>query len=62
MVDEQRPPLVTWRSLKDDLGLTRAEIETDLSLINLANFGGGTYALTAEASKEGNTSSSARKR
>ena len=53
LVDEQRPPLVTWRSLKDDLGLTRAEIETDLSLINLANFGGGTYALTAEASKEG---------
>jgi predicted DNA-binding transcriptional regulator YafY len=53
LVDEQRPAMVTWRSLKDDLGLTRAEVETDLALINLANFGGGTYALAAEACKEG---------
>jgi predicted DNA-binding transcriptional regulator YafY len=53
LVDEQRPPLVTWRTIEDDLGLTRAEVETDLSLINLVNFGGGTYALTAEAGDEG---------
>lgn len=53
LVDEQRSDLITWRSLEDDLGLTRAEVETDLSLINLVNFGGGTYALTAEACDEG---------
>ena len=53
LVDERRPALVTWRSLEVDLGLTRAEIETDLALINLVNFGGGTYALTAESGNEG---------
>jgi len=53
LVDEQQPALVTWRSLRDELGLTRAEVEADLSLINLANFGGGTYALAAEAGEEG---------
>ncbi len=35
------------------MGLTRAEVEEDLGLINLVNFGGGTYALTAEAVDEG---------
>jgi predicted DNA-binding transcriptional regulator YafY len=53
LVDEQRPALVTWQALKADLGLTRAEVEADLSLINLVNFGGGTYAITAEAGPEG---------
>jgi predicted DNA-binding transcriptional regulator YafY len=53
LVDERKPELVTWRSLEDDLGLTRAEVETDLALINLVNFGGGTYALTAETGDEG---------
>jgi proteasome accessory factor C len=53
LVDEQRPALVTWQALEDDLGLTRAEVETDLSLINLVNYGGGTYALTAEPGPEG---------
>jgi predicted DNA-binding transcriptional regulator YafY len=53
LVDERRPGLVTWRSLENDLGLTRAEAEADLSLINLVNFGGGTYALTAEADDDG---------
>jgi predicted DNA-binding transcriptional regulator YafY len=53
LVDEERPALVTWKALKNDLGLTRAEVETDLSLINLVNFGGGTYALTAEAGPDG---------
>ncbi len=48
LVDEQRPVLVPWRALEQDLGLSRAEVESDLSLINLVNFGGGTYALTAE--------------
>ncbi len=49
LLDEERPELVTWQALHEDLGLTRAEVEADLSLINLVNFGGGTYALTAEA-------------
>jgi proteasome accessory factor BC len=53
LVDEQRPALVMWRTLKNDLGLTREEVEADLALINLVNFGGGTYALTAEAGPEG---------
>ncbi len=53
LVDERRPEVVTWRALKTDLGLTRAEVEADLQLINLVNFGGGTYALTAEATEEG---------
>jgi len=53
LVDEKRPPLVTWKTLEEDLGLSRAEVEDDLSLINLVNYGGGTYALTAEAGPEG---------
>jgi proteasome accessory factor C len=53
LADEHRPQLVTWQMLKNDLGLTRAEIEPDLSLINLVNYGGGTYALFAEAGPEG---------
>ncbi len=53
LVDENRPALVTWKTLKDDLGLSRAEVETDLSLINLVNFGGGTYVIMAETSEEG---------
>lgn len=53
LVDEQRPPTVSWKDLEDDLGLTRAEVETDVSLINLMNFGGGTYALTADVGPEG---------
>jgi predicted DNA-binding transcriptional regulator YafY len=53
LVDEQRPSLVAWQALEHDLGLTRTEVETDLSLINLMNFGGGTYALTAEAGPTG---------
>lgn len=53
LLDEGRPELVSWQALHADLGLTRAEVEADLSLINLVNFGGGTYALTAEAIPEG---------
>lgn len=53
LVDKRRPELVTWQALRADLGLTQAEVEADLSLINLVNFGGGTYALTAEATNEG---------
>jgi predicted DNA-binding transcriptional regulator YafY len=53
LVDAQRPSLVTWQSLQDDLGLSHAEVENDLSLINLVNYGGGTYALTAKAGPEG---------
>jgi proteasome accessory factor BC len=53
LVDERRPALVTWEALESDLGLTRTEVETDISLINLVNFGGGTYALMAEVTPEG---------
>jgi proteasome accessory factor BC len=53
LVDDDRPPLVTWQSLVKDLGLSRAEVESDLSLINLINFGGGTYAVMAEARAAG---------
>jgi proteasome accessory factor BC len=53
LLNEQCPGIVSWQVLKDDLGLTRAEAEADIALINLVNFGGGTYALTAEASSEG---------
>jgi predicted DNA-binding transcriptional regulator YafY len=53
LLDENRPDLVTWQALENDLGLTREEVESDLGLINLVNFGGGTYALTAEAVAQG---------
>ena len=53
LLDEARPQLVTWDMVRRDLGLSRSEVEEDLSLINLVNFGGGTYALTAEATDEG---------
>jgi proteasome accessory factor BC len=55
LVDERTPGLVSWATLHDDLALTRAEIEADLALINLVNFGGGTYALLAEADDRGVT-------
>ena len=53
LVDEGRPAVIGWQTLRDDLGLTRAEVEDDLGLINLVNFGGGTYVLTAEAGPDG---------
>jgi len=53
LVGKERPALITWEALKRDVGLTRGEVETDLSLINLVNFGGGTYALSAEAEETG---------
>jgi len=53
LTDERRPEVVPWRTLADDLGLSRAEIESDIALLNLVNFGGGTYALYAEAADEG---------
>ncbi len=53
LLDEKRPALVPWDALQTDLGLTRAEVQEDLGLINLVNFGGGTYALTAEATDQG---------
>ena len=53
LVDEHRSSPVAWGALLDDLGLTRAEVEADLPLINLMNFGGGTYTLTSEAGPDG---------
>jgi proteasome accessory factor BC len=53
LVDERRPDLIPWADLQSDLGLTRAEVEADLHLINLVNFGGGTSVLYAEAEESG---------
>lgn len=53
LLDPGRPAVIPWAAVEHDLGLSRDELEADLSLINLVNFGGGTYALMAEAEKEG---------
>jgi proteasome accessory factor C len=53
LADARRPEFITWTTLREDLGLARAEIEPDLALINLVNFGGGTYALDARAEQGG---------
>ena len=50
---EERPGIVTWQAIHDDLGLSRQEVEADLALLNLVNFGGGTYALWTEADDDG---------
>ena len=52
-MEPERPVLIPWEVVEHDLGLSRDEIEADLSLINLVNFGGGTYALMAEAERGG---------
>ncbi len=53
LLDPERPALIPWTAVEHDLGLSRDEVEADLSLVNLVNFGGGTYALMAEAEKAG---------
>ncbi len=53
LVEPERPELVPWKVIERDLGLTRAELEEDLRLVNMVNFGGGTYALFAEAEPKG---------
>lgn len=53
LLDVRTPELVAWEAVERDLGLTRKEIEEDLALINIVNFGGGTYALYAEAREDG---------
>ena len=53
LVDPGRPALIPWAQVEHDLGLSRQEIEEDLSLISMVNFGGGTYALMAEAERGG---------
>ena len=53
LVDPERPPLIPWAQVEHDLGLSRQEIEEDLSLVSMVNFGGGTYALMAEPEREG---------
>jgi predicted DNA-binding transcriptional regulator YafY len=53
LVEPGRPQLIPWAAVEHDLGLSREEVEGDLSLINLVNFGGGTYAVTAEAERGG---------
>ncbi len=53
LVDARRSVPIPWHAFTADLGLTRREVEEDLSMINLMNFGGGTYTLTTEAGPEG---------
>ena len=53
LVDPGRPALIPWAQIGHDLGLSRREIEEDLSLVSMVNFGGGTYALMAEPEREG---------
>ncbi|MGI5940076.1 MAG: helix-turn-helix transcriptional regulator [Thermoleophilia bacterium] len=53
LVADNQPAVISWADLQDDLGLSRTEIENDLSILNLMNFGGGSYALTAEADDRG---------
>lgn len=53
LLREDTPHLIPWKTLTNDLGLARHEIEEDLSLLNLVNFGGGTYALCAQARPDG---------
>jgi proteasome accessory factor C len=53
LLDAQTPDVVPWEAVSRDLGLTRGEVEEDLSLFNVVNFGGGTYALYAEATEKG---------
>lgn len=55
LVAERETALVTWEALRADLELSRAEVEADLTLLNLMNFGGGTYTLWAEAGDAGVT-------
>lgn len=53
LLSEADPRVVPWSALLRDLGLSRQEVEADLSLVNLVNFGGGTYALYAAAEEDG---------
>ena len=53
LVEPGRPDLIPWHVIEHDLGFSRAEIEEDVSLVNMVNFGGGTYALMAEAERKG---------
>ena len=53
LVDTRTPSHVSWGELERRLAASRKDIEEDVSLINLVNFGGGTYALYAEANEDG---------
>lgn len=46
--DSSREGSVPTADLRKDLNLTQRELEDDLSLLNLINFGGGCYALFAQ--------------
>jgi predicted DNA-binding transcriptional regulator YafY len=53
LLDERHPCPIPWETIQKDLSLTRKEIENDLDLLNLVNFGGGTYSVMAEARANG---------
>lgn len=53
LVRPGQPSFVPWEAFKQDLGLSPQEVEEDVGVINLVNFGGGTYALTADVTPDG---------
>ena len=53
LLDAKTPSRVFWDELETSLASRRKDLEEDIALINLVNFGGGTYALYAEADEEG---------
>jgi len=53
LLDAKTPSRVSWDELETSLASRRKDLEEDIALINLVNFGGGTYALYAEADEEG---------
>ncbi len=53
LLDARTPSRVSWQQLEKSLASSRKDLEEDVALINLVNFGGGTYALYAEADDEG---------
>ena len=48
LMDPDNGERVPLADIRRDLGLSRAETQADLSLLNLVNHGGGTYLLSAE--------------
>ncbi len=48
LLDEERGDSVPLSAVVRDLGVTRAQVREDLSLLNLVNHGGGTYVIYGE--------------
>lgn len=48
LLDEERGERVSLAAIQADLGLAPREVEEDIRLLNLMNYGGGTYVIYAE--------------